>query len=145
MPFSPNAHLLQSRPANAFKRCARLLVVEDNAMNQKVALLMLRNLGYAADTANNGREAIQAIASQPYDLVLMDCRMPEMDGFEATRHIRLSAPRGAQIPIIAITACAFTEDREACLKSGMNDYLAKPVRVHELGAKLEFWLSQPAC
>lgn len=144
MPFSPDAHVLQSRPATVFK-CARLLLVEDNAMNQKVALLMLRNLGYGADIANNGLEAIQAIASQPYDLVLMDCRMPAMDGFEATRHIRLSAPPGAQIPIIAMTACAFSQDREACLKSGMNDYLAKPVRVHELGAKLEFWLSKPAC
>jgi CheY-like chemotaxis protein len=145
MPFSPDAHVLQLRPANDFKNRARLLVVEDNSINQKVALLMLRNLGYGADIANNGREAVNAVACQPYDLVLMDCRMPEMDGFEATRHIRLSAARGAQIPIIAMTACAFTEDREACLKSGMNDYLSKPVRVQELAAKLEFWLSQPAC
>ena len=114
-------------------------------MNQKVVLLMLRKLGYTADIASNGREAVDAIAVQPYDLVLMDCRMPEMDGFEATRRIRLSAGPAAQIPIIAVTACAFAEDREACLKSGMNDYLSKPVRVQELGAKLEFWLSKPAC
>jgi CheY-like chemotaxis protein len=143
--FSPDARLPQSRPEIGSKKLARLLLVEDNSMNQKVVLLMLRKLGYSADIAANGREAIDAIAGQSYDLVLMDCRMPEMDGFEATQHIRLSAGPAAHIPIIAVTACAFAEDREACLKSGMNDYLSKPVRVQELGAKLEFWLSQPAC
>lgn len=142
---SPDARVLQSQPVTGFKKCARLLVVEDNCISQKVALLMLRNLGYSADIASNGREAVDAVACQPYDLVLMDCRMPEMDGFEATRHIRRSATRGARIPIVAMTACAFAADREACLKSGMNDYLSKPVRVQDLGAKLEFWLAQPAC
>ena len=143
--FSREVRILQSRLLTGGKKGARLLLVEDNGVNQRVALLMLRKLGYGADLATNGREAIEAVTSHPYDLVLMDCRMPEMDGFEATQQIRLSAGRSAQIPIIAMTACAFAEDREACLKSGMNDYLAKPVRVQELGAKLEFWLSQPAC
>jgi signal transduction histidine kinase len=143
--FSLNAGVLQSSPFSGVRKCARVLLVEDNSINQKVALLMLRNLGYSADIASNGREAIDAVESQLYDLVLMDCQMPEMDGFEATQRIRLSAARGAHIPIIAMTANAFAEDREACLRSGMNDYLSKPVRALELGAKLEFWLSQPAC
>jgi CheY-like chemotaxis protein len=102
-------------------------------------------LGYDAELASNGREAMNAVASQRYDLVLMDCRMPEMDGFEATRQIRSSAAPGAQVPIVAMTASAFAEDRGACLTSGMNDYLAKPVRLPELSAKLEFWLSQRPC
>ena len=88
---------------------------------------------------------MRAVTSQRYDLVLMDCHMPEMDGFEATRQIRSAAAQGPQIPIVAMTANAFAEDREACLASGMSDYLAKPVRLPELSAKLEFWLSQRPC
>ncbi len=118
----------------------RLLLVDDNRINQKVALMMLKKLGYDADIAKNGREALAAIASRRYDLVLMDCIMPEMDGFEATRLLRSSGGLAAMLPVIAMTASAFAEDREACLAAGMNDYLSKPVRESELVQKLESWL-----
>ena len=124
---------------------ARLLLVEDNPTNQKVALLTLRRLGYAADVASDGVEAVEAAAKSDYDLILMDCQMPDMDGFEATKLIRASSPHGAQVPIVAMTANAFAEDRQACLAGGMSDYLSKPVREEQLRSKLEQWLevSQP--
>jgi CheY-like chemotaxis protein len=115
--------------------------VEDNLINQKVATLMLKHLGYHADIAHNGAEAVEAIARQTYDLILMDCLMPEMDGLEATRIIRARTDYGAIVPIIAMTANAFAEDRQACLAAGMSDYLPKPVREAELSAKLQEWLN----
>jgi signal transduction histidine kinase/ActR/RegA family two-component response regulator len=130
-----------AQPAHAGTRQFRLLLVEDNSINQKVALAMLKNLGYQADVARNGAEAVQAVLAQRYDLVLMDCLMPEMDGFEATRLIRAQALHCAGLPIIAMTANAFAEDRDACLAAGMTDYLSKPVRETELGKKLDRWLS----
>lgn len=132
---------LQDVCAPAVEKHSRILLVEDNTINQKVALLMLRNLGFKADVANNGIEALESIASQHYDLVLMDCLMPEMDGFETTRRIRAKGGYGVQLPIIAMTANAFVEDRDACLAAGMTDYLSKPVRQVELKCKLDFWLS----
>jgi signal transduction histidine kinase len=143
--FSHGAPIVQSQSITGIKKSARVLLVEDNSLNQKVALMMLRNLGYDADLAGNGREALSAVTSQHYDLVLMDCQMPEMDGFEATRQIRSGATPGSQIPIVAMTANAFAANRDDCLASGMNDYLAKPVRLADLGAKLEFWLSRRPC
>lgn len=119
----------------------RLLLVEDNSINQKVALAMLKNLGYQADVARNGAEAVKAVISERYDLVLMDCLMPEMDGFDATRCIRSRGDDWAELPIIAMTANAFAEDRDACLAAGMTDYLSKPVREAELRNKLERWLA----
>ena len=105
---------------------ARLLLAEDNTANQMVARLMLRQAGYQLDIVGNGIEAVEAVANRPYDLVLMDAAMPEMDGLEATRRIRaLPGPR-AEIPIIATTANAMSGDREACLAAGMTGYLAKP-------------------
>jgi signal transduction histidine kinase/ActR/RegA family two-component response regulator len=118
----------------------RLLLVEDNNINQKVALAMLKYLGYRADVARNGLEACKAATSQHYDLILMDCLMPEMDGFEATRYLRAQGGHCLQVPIIAMTANAFAEDRDACLEAGMTDYLSKPVREAELRRKLERWL-----
>ena len=118
----------------------RILLVEDNKVNQKVAVLMLKRLGLEADVANNGTEALAAIASANYRLILMDCQMPEMDGFEATRRIRAQDGDCARVPIIAMTANAFAEDREACLAAGMSDYLPKPVREGELRSKMEQWL-----
>ncbi|MCH7554662.1 MAG: response regulator, partial [Proteobacteria bacterium] len=105
---------------------ARLLLAEDNTANQMVARLMLRQAGYQLDIVGNGIEAVEAVTNRPYDLVLMDAAMPEMDGLEATRRIRaLPGPR-ADIPIIATTANAMSGDREACLAAGMTGYLAKP-------------------
>ena len=105
-------------------------MAEDNATNRKVALAQLRKLGYKASAVTNGAEAVEAVKHGGYDLVLMDCQMPVMDGFEATRSIRESMHPG--IPIIAITADAMPADRDRCLSEGMNDYLAKPVELSRL-------------
>jgi signal transduction histidine kinase/ActR/RegA family two-component response regulator len=124
---------------------ARLLLVEDNPINQKVALLMLHKLGYQVDVANNGFEALSAVASAHYDLILMDCVMPEMDGFETTRRLRSDGGHGGEVPIIAMTANAFADDRKACLAAGMNDFLSKPVRQAELASLLAGLLQSAAC
>jgi CheY-like chemotaxis protein len=114
----------------------RILVVEDNAVNQKLALRLLGQMGYQADVAGNGLEAIEALERQRYDVVLMDVQMPEMDGLEATRQIRRQWPE-RPVRIIAMTANAMQGDREATLKAGMDDYISKPIRVEELIRALE--------
>ena len=113
----------------------RILLAEDNAVNQMVALRMLKRLGYqAADTAANGKEVLAALKSRSYDIVLMDVQMPEMDGLEAARLIR--SEKVDQPYIIAMTAHAMKGDREVCLEAGMNDYVSKPVRMEELRAAI---------
>jgi len=121
---------------------ARVLLVEDNFVNQRVAVYMLAKLGHRVDVAKHGREAIDMLGKSGYDLVLMDCQMPEMDGFEATRIIRdRSSPvLDHEIPVIAMTANAFPEDRARALACGMNDFLAKPVDRPVLAAMLDKWL-----
>jgi CheY-like chemotaxis protein len=115
----------------------RILLAEDNAVNQKVAVRLLERLGYRADVASNGLEAIESLERQGYDVVLMDVQMPEMDGLEATRKIRDLAslkdlPSLKAIRIIAMTANATEEDRRIALEAGMDDYVSKPVRLEEL-------------
>jgi CheY-like chemotaxis protein len=114
----------------------RILLVEDNSINQKVSMLVLERLGYAADLATTGQQAIDILHQQSYDVVLMDVQMPEMDGLEATRRIRHDFPLaddGVRQPyIIAMTANAMKEDREICLQAGMDDYLSKPIQIGEL-------------
>jgi CheY-like chemotaxis protein len=114
----------------------RILLVEDNVVNQKVALRVLERFGYRVDVAGNGVEAIDAVRRQRYDLIFMDVHMPEMDGLEATRQICTEWPHGRP-QIIAMTANASQEDREACLKAGMDGYMSKPVHVEELQVVLE--------
>ena len=122
----------------------RILLAEDQAANQKLALRLLQRMGYAADLAGNGLEAIAALEAATYDLVLMDVHMPDCDGLEATRRIRARWPGTAGPRIVAMTASAMAGDREACLAAGMDDYISKPIRLDELTAALEGTASRGA-
>jgi PAS domain S-box-containing protein len=125
------------------KRKIRILVAEDNPVNQKVAQAMLKKMGLRADVVADGQEAVNALQTVPYDLVLMDCQMPEMDGFEATLCVRQEGSKALNpsIPIIAMTASTMQGDREKCIQAGMNDFIAKPVQIRELAEILARWLA----
>jgi PAS domain S-box-containing protein len=131
-------------PRGVLSTRARILLVEDNVTNQLVALKILEKIGHRAHVVGNGREALEALAHAPYDLVLMDCQMPEMDGFEATRRMRSPDALAAwrTIPVIAMTAHAMKGDRERCLAAGMDDYLSKPVDPIEMAVMIEKWLER---
>lgn len=119
-----------------------ILVVEDNAVNQKVVKLQLERMGFAVESAYNGKEALAALKLKAYSLILMDCQMPEMDGYEATGAIRIFENGGRRTPVIAVTANAMQGEREKCLAAGMDDYISKPIRKEVLKETLERWLNQ---
>jgi CheY-like chemotaxis protein len=119
---------------------ARILVAEDNPVNQQLARAMLLRLGYQADVVGNGQEAVDVVTTMPYDLVLMDCQMPVMDGFEATRAIREREGERRHTHIVAVTANAMEGDRQRCLDAGMDDYLPKPFRGGDLQRILDRWV-----
>jgi CheY-like chemotaxis protein len=124
----------------------RILVAEDNAVNLKVTLLHLKKLGFEAEAVINGREAVQSTAQCDYDVILMDCQMPEMDGYEATRQIRQREALGhspRHTFIIAVTANAMPGDREKCLMAGMDDFVSKPVQTQSLYSAIERCLRVP--
>lgn len=141
---SQASSLAKSRPETLVETLAPLsiLLAEDNRVNQKVATMMLRKIGYTADIANNGQEALEACRERNYDIVLMDIQMPVMDGLEATREIRDLTEDLHQPWIIALTANATTGDRDQAIENGMNDYLAKPVKVEDLRGVVEKFLQQ---
>ncbi len=148
---SPEGNIIPSIPVpppikEEEKGSIRILLVEDNVVNTKVALRMFQKLGYRTDAVNNGRKAVAALETTPYDLVFMDVQMPEMDGFEATRIIRNpeSKVRNHEVPIIAMTAHAMKGDQEMCLAAGMDDYIAKPIRAEDLDRAVERQMSVPA-
>ena len=120
-----------------------ILLVEDNKMNQLVGSKVLAKLGYAFDVANHGGEALRAVQAKTYDAVLMDCQMPEMDGYQATAEIRRMEGAARRTPIIAMTAAAMDGDRETCLGAGMDDYITKPVRLEAVAEVLERWVARP--
>lgn len=139
----PVAKPVVSRPAASQTSSAervRILVAEDNLVNQKVAGMILGRAGYQIDIVSNGLQALQAVALSEYDLILMDCRMPEMDGLEATTHIRelLST---TSLPIVAMTANSLASDRQDCIDAEMNDFISKPIRADQLLATVADWLA----
>lgn len=122
----------------------RVLVAEDNTVNQKVALRMLERAGCLVDVVSDGRQAVEAFKKNSYDLVLMDVQMPELDGLEATAEIRHLEPPDRRTPIVAMTAHAMTGDRDRCIEAGMDDYVSKPLQLKELLEVLDRWLADPA-
>jgi CheY-like chemotaxis protein len=119
-------------PQMAARHPLRILLAEDNVVNQKLAMRLLQQMGYRADLASNGIEAVESVQRQTYDVVLMDVQMPEMDGLEASRRITATLSAGERPRIVAMTANAMQGDREMCLEAGMDDYITKPIRVDQL-------------
>ena len=121
----------------------RVLVVEDNVVNQKIATLLLQQLGLTVDVVSSGKKAVQAVEKEVYAMILMDCQMPDMDGFVTTVAIRkLEALRGSYTPIVAVTALSMVGDKERCIAAGMDDYISKPIDRQMLKIKLNHWLQK---
>ena len=145
VPVRPPSGVYSLPPSEtAERRPLRILLAEDNSINQRVGLLLLERIGYVADVAGNGVEALEALRRQPYDLILMDVQMPILDGLEATRRIRAEFPPERQPRIVALTANVLREQREACLAAGMDDFVQKPVGFAELREALSRCAGQPA-
>jgi len=134
------APAITTAPLAALVCQGRVLLVEDNIVNQKLAAHLLRKFGCNVDVAANGAEAVRMWKQLPYDAIFMDCQMPEMDGYEATAEIRKAEPEKTRIPIVAMTAHAMTGDRDGCLAAGMDDYVSKPISLVELRAVLARWM-----
>jgi CheY-like chemotaxis protein len=151
-PFYGNSAAISDRSAqntadgspmpHSDKQSRCILVAEDNAINQKVALYMLHKFGYAAQAASNGTEVLEHLSRSAYDLILMDIQMPELDGFETTRIIRKSNKLYSQIPIIAMTANAMKGDEDKCFDAGMNDYISKPIDGDIFKQKVDLWIDR---
>jgi CheY-like chemotaxis protein len=131
--------LAQASAADPDFQPPHVLVAEDNAVNRKVTLKMLEKLGYTCDAVENGLEVLRAVRARTYDAVLMDCQMPEMDGFQATAEIRSREHPSGRLPIIALTANAMKGDQEKCLQAGMDDYVSKPISLQDLSDALKRW------
>jgi CheY-like chemotaxis protein len=127
------------RPARA-AQCAHILVTDDNAINRMLAKKILERIGCRVDTANDGAEAVDLAKKTPFDLIFMDCHMPQMDGFEATRLMRQHQAGARRIPVIALTASVTARDQEECLTAGMDDFLGKPLEVDQLRAMIDKWM-----
>lgn len=134
----PSPNRAGDSPDRSNQTALDILLVEDNQVNQLVASTLLKKLGHQVAHAENGKRAVEAVRSQRYDLVLMDCQMPVMDGFEATRAIRNDADY-ATLPIIAVTGNALEGDKQACLDAGMNDYITKPYNREQLSEVISRW------
>ena len=118
-----------------------ILVAEDNPVNREIAIRLLERCGFQAHAVNDGREALDALATRHYDAVLMDCQMPELDGYEATRELRQRENGSRRTPVIAMTAHAMAGDRERCLQAGMDDYITKPIRPEALTDIVARWIT----
>jgi CheY-like chemotaxis protein len=139
--FSP---VVAAVPVGSNSAGPRILLAEDNPVNRTVAVRWLKRLGYLVDVVADGAAAVAALAERTYPLVLMDCQMPVLDGFEAAAQIRASEGPGRRTTIVALTALAMPGDRERCLAAGTDDYVCKPVRIDTLRLVLERWLSGAA-
>jgi CheY-like chemotaxis protein len=134
------AHEITTQVPPQIRAALKLLLVEDDPVNQQVALRMIQRLGFQARMVANGRQALEKLAHTSFDIILMDCQMPEMDGYTATREIRRREGSAHHTTIVGLTAHALNGDREECLKSGMDDYVSKPVSLEDLAAILEKWI-----